>query len=197
MKKLNTLSLYVDSVCAEGSMTDGVYPMVDDTRGKQLLYIGSNAFSTEPNGDDMFEGEISRLDLWSAALSAEEVREFSGCSPAPSDQRLVSSCDFTSPIPNNVAGMQPIYEMNGFGTDENEEAAGQGVKEPVPLLKEEREPLSAGQLSELRMKAAAGIQGNADSTDKGILAVNSLRSEGSVYFVSITKSVHTRWLPSR
>lgn len=183
VKKLNTLSLYVDGECAEGSMTDGVYPMVDDTRGKQLLYIGSDAFSVEPNGDDMFEGEISRFDLWSAALSAEEVREFSGDSPDPSDQRLVSSCDFTSPIPNNVAGMQPIYEMNGFGTDESEEAAGQGVKEPVPLLKEEREPLSAGQLSELRMKAAVGIQGNADSAGKGILAVNSLRSEGSVYFV--------------
>lgn len=182
VKRLNTLSLYVDGSSREGSIAESVFPLSGDTGGGQILHIGSDAFSTAPNGDDMFEGGISRLDLWADALSEEEVREFCVDSPDPSDVRLVSSCDFTSPVPNNMAGEQFVYEMNGFRVEDKEDEATSGMKEPTLLLGDEMEPLTAGQLAELRMKAA-GLHADKQGASGSLLAVNSLNTGDNIYFV--------------
>lgn len=182
VKRLNTLSLYVDGSSREGSISESVFPLSGDIEGGQILYIGSDAFSADMNGNDMFEGGISRLDLWADALSAEEVRGFCANSPDPSDVRLVSSCDFTSPVPNNMAGEQPVYEMNGFRVEDKEDEATSGMKEPTALLCDEMEPLTAGQLAELRMKAT-GLHADRQGASGCLLTVNSLNTGANIYFV--------------
>lgn len=186
IKRLDRLYMYVNGYCNEDTTLEGLFPITGCAGEEQVLFIGSDAFSSYLNGDNMFEGNISRLDLWNTWLTDDEVMTYLDQTPVLTDTRLVASCDFTSSIPFNAVGTELICGMNSFDTEECEKVASKGVKETRRMLRDEEEPLTAEQLSKLRAKVFGLRSGMNDNTGK-FPVVNSMCYGENYYFVMHNK----------
>lgn len=181
VRDVDSLSLFIDGVL-EGH-TEGLFPISESVEGEQILYVGSDAFSGEPSGDDWFQGGISRLDLWGKALTNNEIKGFRYEFPDLLDTNLIASCDFFGLAANNSINAAPIFSVNGFDVNEMSDQAASGVKEPELLRDIEVEPLSTEQLEELRFKVLGKKQSVEKMQTGELLGVNSIRNGNTIYYV--------------
>jgi hypothetical protein len=97
----SNLTVYVNGVAA-GTLACGPIPL---SRPFGEIILGGAFSATGNGGVQTFQGFLSRIEVWSIALSAAQIVQYQDTFPSPTTDGLAASYDLTTaPIQNNVSG---------------------------------------------------------------------------------------------
>ncbi|HEU4658175.1 MAG TPA: LamG domain-containing protein [Capillimicrobium sp.] len=104
-----TLSLFIDGRPA-GTMAAAPIPLVQ-LDGDPM--IGGSHTPDEPLADWTAQGWIARLDVWSRALTTEEIGSAAGAPPDPTSDHLEASYDFSRGPVRDAVDSHPVGLVDG------------------------------------------------------------------------------------
>ncbi|HZV74495.1 MAG TPA: LamG-like jellyroll fold domain-containing protein [Conexibacter sp.] len=143
-----TLTLYVDGVAA-GSMASGPIA-VGRLFGTPM--IGAAPAQGQSIATTALQGFVSRLEVWTRALSAAEVAQYMATAPPVESAQLEGSYDFTTAPARNAHDRDPVGLVDGAALATEISAAGAGNPLPTtaaPLDEPGPEPLDDATLERL------------------------------------------------
>lgn len=175
-----TLTLYLDG--------DQVAQRADfEALNKALIpkvtLLGAGVSHYSPNGENLLEGCISRVDVWDKALTSAELRSYAVHEPDWNADGLTGTWSFFTQYVANRVDSLPVTRINDLQIREVRIAAvtGQSEQRP-PLMKNEPDPLSPAQLADCRARAFADVCDGISDSPMGLRA-NTCRVEDTVFFV--------------
>lgn len=113
------LTIYVNGQEA-GS---GPFPPIPLDSTESRLMIGAAHAAGRPFGAMTLQGHVSRLEVWSRALSAAEIATFMARSPDRETPGLEADYDFTTERARNVLDAHPVGLADGAALEEQSQPA--------------------------------------------------------------------------
>jgi len=104
-----TLSIYIDGELAG----QGAFGPVPSMRLESDLLIGAALSHGSPLAATSLQGHLARIDVWSRALSAEEISQSMAAAPDPATPDLTALYEFASAPARNAVTSHPVGLADG------------------------------------------------------------------------------------
>lgn len=182
--------LYID--CVLQREKSGILPIAANMTDS-VCYIGSKVNGGNENGDDVFEGAISRIDIWDKALSHEEIVKYAEKIPdsTGSDKQPKASFFFGDSYVNLVDYI-PAGRRRGITLDMTESEKTKRGEQENGSINTVSDPYAGIEIpNELRLKAIEDyfaeykLQNGVslEQLPHDFFAVNHFSKDKTIYFV--------------